>query len=529
MTVLKKSLVQKSWFGIGMVAILLMSLGLRFWGLGRFNTLVFDEVYYAKFAYNYLSQTPFFDGHPPLSKYIIAIAMRLGSSMPFGQDAMNGLVGALFAPWTYRWLNALTGAFIPLVVMGIAYQLTHRRSLALLAGLFLALDNLFLVESRYALNNVYLLILGLLGWWLLLLALNTGKPSRRLGYLLLAGICFGAAVAIKWNGLWFLLGAWGTWVCVQFLDWFQKTLPLADADPESAADLPRHGVTNRGMTNRGVTNAIAKLAHFQLWKVLLYLGAVPLLTYILIWIPHLKLNAKAGLWADFWALQVEILQYHERVGSGPKVHPYCSSWYSWLTMWRPVAYFYKVTGLGDPLPTEISLPSTTAEKVIYDVHAMGNPALWWFSTIAIILVFAALAWFIVQQLSARFRRSPSSPSPHPSFSQNSLSSMSFPLSATERWFLLFVAVNYLANLLPWMRVTRCLFLYHYMGSYVFAILGLAWIVDRWLRSPRASLRQMGLVAIALVAVAFIFWLPISLGLPLSAEGFKLRMWLPTWV
>jgi dolichyl-phosphate-mannose--protein O-mannosyl transferase len=41
----------------------------------RFNTLVFDEVYYAKFAKDYLTKTPFFNPHPPLSQYIIAIGI----------------------------------------------------------------------------------------------------------------------------------------------------------------------------------------------------------------------------------------------------------------------------------------------------------------------------------------------------------------------------------------------------------------------------------------------------------------------
>ena len=39
------------------VVIFLLSLGLRFWNLGQFNTLVFDEVYYAKFANHYLIKT----------------------------------------------------------------------------------------------------------------------------------------------------------------------------------------------------------------------------------------------------------------------------------------------------------------------------------------------------------------------------------------------------------------------------------------------------------------------------------------
>ncbi len=60
----KPSKWSSDWFKIGILGLWLISLALRFWGLGRFNTLVFDEVYYVKFAHNYLTHTQFFDGHP---------------------------------------------------------------------------------------------------------------------------------------------------------------------------------------------------------------------------------------------------------------------------------------------------------------------------------------------------------------------------------------------------------------------------------------------------------------------------------
>jgi hypothetical protein len=131
------------WFGIGMTGIFLLSLALRFWGLGRFNALVFDEVYYAKFSNNYLTGTQFFNAHPPLSQYIIAIGIWIGSHLPFGQDTVNGLTGSLRSTWSYRWLNALTGSFIPLVVAALAYQLNQRRSYAFIAALFAAADGHF--------------------------------------------------------------------------------------------------------------------------------------------------------------------------------------------------------------------------------------------------------------------------------------------------------------------------------------------------------------------------------------------------
>jgi len=62
-------------FSLAMLGVFLFSLSLRFGKLERFNTLVFDEVYYAKFANDYLTKTPFFNAHPPLSQYIIAIGI----------------------------------------------------------------------------------------------------------------------------------------------------------------------------------------------------------------------------------------------------------------------------------------------------------------------------------------------------------------------------------------------------------------------------------------------------------------------
>ncbi len=67
------------WFWLGLASIFCLAVGLRFWGLARFNTLVFDEVYFAKFGYNYITGTPFFDAHPPLGKYLIALGIRLGA------------------------------------------------------------------------------------------------------------------------------------------------------------------------------------------------------------------------------------------------------------------------------------------------------------------------------------------------------------------------------------------------------------------------------------------------------------------
>ena len=466
------------WFTLAMTGIFILSLMLRFWNLNQFNTLVFDEVYYAKFSNDYLTGTPFFNAHPPLSQYLIAIGIWIGSHFPTAPDTVNGLTGSLRSTFSYRWLNAFSGSFIPLIVGAIAYQLTRRRSYGLIAALFAALDGLFLVESRYALNNIYLVIFGLLGQLYFLLAL---KDNKRWNWqLTLSGIFFGASAAIKWNGLGFLLGIY----LISIVAW-----------------LTSFGKKEKDNISQSFQIPLQNITRLTWLPVVCNLGIVPIITYSLLWIPHLLMNSQYG----FWEIQKEILSFHERIGDGSKVHPYCSHWYSWLLMWRPIAYFYqKVLNTEATVPAYPPLPEG-AGKVIYDVHAMGNPILWWLSTAAIVLLLLLLISRIFSGEIVKYA------------------------PTAQTWIALYIISNYVANLLPWVKVTRCTFLYHYMPSYVFAWLALTWIIDGWLRSHVPAHRNAGIAVILLVTAAFIFWLPIYLGIPLSPEGYRIRMWFPNWI
>lgn len=486
------------WFWLGLAGIFFVSLALRFWGLSRFNTLVFDEVYYAKFASAFLRNEIVFTGHPPLSTYIIAVGIWLGEKLPFGDHSLkNGLTGLLISPFSYRWLNALTGSVLPLLVAAIAYQLTQRRTYALIAGLLLAMDGLFLVESRYALNNVYLLLFGLLGHLFFLLALKT-HGIWRWSWLALAGVGFGCSAAIKWNGLGFLLGALMIWAAAWVLRWLR--IDPAAAHQEAGAT----GSTLNAAKRPLLQTPLQDLTQIHLGQILLCFAAIPAIVYYASWLPYLHLDATAD---NFWTLQVKTFDYHKRVG-GLSAHPYCSLWFSWPLMLRPIAYFYKTSDSANELPVVVG-PQPQAANVIYDVHAMGNPILWWCSTAAIILVVGLL----VHQL---WRRATSG------------GSVALPFNGTS-WIALYIGLNWVANLLPWFSISRCAFLYHYMESFVFSLLALTLLVDRWLQSPLQPRRRLGMAIIVLVLAGFVFWMPIYLGLPLSPLEIQLRRWLPSWI
>lgn len=493
-----------------MTGVFLLSLGLRFWGLSRFNTLVFDEVYYAKFASAFLKGETVFTGHPPLSTYIIAIGIWLGNHLPWGNtDPKNGLAGLLLSPFSYRWLNALTGAFIPMLVGAIAYQLLHRRSYAFIAALLIAADGLFLVESRYALNNVYLILLGLFGHLCFLLALQ--KTSwQRWGYLILAGIGFGGSAAIKWNGLGFLFGAYAVWGIGWLWHWVQI---IQASFTSSDREKSRYQRTVSPLQN---------LTQLNIGHILMALALVPALTYYVSWLPYIHVDPSDS---NFWQLQSQTLDYHKRVG-GLAAHPYCSLWYTWPWMLRPVAYFYKtaqtasetVPLVGPPLPAN-------AGTVIYDVHAMGNPVLWWFSTIAVLLFTLLLVQQFWQRLSvtkvATGGATATRRGEQPLVEQRT--------ATLYIWAVAYLLINWAANLLPWVKVTRCLFIYHYMESLIFAVLLLALLVDRWFHGRQPWQRTTAILVTGLVLAGFMFWMPLFLGLPLSPEGLEIRRWFKSWI
>ena len=472
---------KRSLFAAILLVIFVLSLVLRFWGLERFNTFVFDEFYYADFAENYLSRTPFFNAHPPLSQYLIAIGIAIGEKLPFGAGVVNDLTGAVLKTWSYRWLNALTGSFIPLVVAGLAYQLTKRDRLAIIAGFLAAMDGLFLVESRYALNNIYLVLFGLLGQVCFLVAARRDS-QRRMGnlgdwfWLLLSGFFFGCSISIKWNGLWFLIATLGLYGAAWAVRWI-RGIESTDRDNDDLA---------KNITRLPIAPLVVSAV------------IVPFLTYYLLWIPHIQQNPKL----QFWSLQWKIYDYHRGATVIGNVHDYCSEWWTWLVMLIPVAYFYKV-GIN---PTEfIPLKATNTAlpgASIYAVHAMGNPFLWWLSTAAIAIVLVTLLTRLIAAIKTR-------------------------QVSNDSWILLTFAIGYSGNLLPWVKISRCAFLYHYMGASVFATLSLAYWFDRALSKP--NLRGFAIWGLFLMAIGFVWWMPVYLGLPLDAPGYQSRMWFQSWV
>jgi dolichyl-phosphate-mannose-protein mannosyltransferase len=168
----------------------------------------------------------------------------------------------------------------------------------------------------------------------------------------------------------------------------------------------------------------------------------------------------------FIQLNQEMYRSNQRLTA---THPYGSAWYSWPLMGRPI--FYWIQG---------------AERI----YLLGNPVVWWASTFAVLFLIATT-------LTSGVRSIP-------------------PVR-------ILLVGAWLMNLLPFIGISRVMFLYHYLTALIWAVLMLAYVVDDQKR-PRRTVLVLGILAL----ISFVFFAPLTYGTALSERAYEWRVWFTSW-
>jgi dolichyl-phosphate-mannose-protein mannosyltransferase len=496
----------QSWYKIGQIAIFVFSFCIRFWGLDRYNLLVFDEVFYAEWGNKYLLGIPFYSTHPPVGIYMIAIGIWIGNKLPFSQKAFHGLTGMVQSPWSYRCANAFIGSFVPLIIISLTYRFSKRHLFALLAGFFTALDGFLIIESRYALNNIHTLFYGLLGYWLFFVAIDL-KYSRRSLAMIGSGILLGTSLCAKWNALFFLLGIFGLKILGWIISFLQEDAPKLNQS--LALNLPNFICPKNALYRNELKdkeNPISKTTQINIFLLALSHIIIPFLTYFLLWIPYKMIDRDY----DFIEINRENYHYHSKlIPPGP--HPLSSRWYQWPLMLGRTRYYAELAdSYLDEFPHYGPHKPWHIDRIHYVIHSFGNPFLWWFGSAAIIYIFGVLIReLVIPMIRSKYV-----------FIEKKLKD--------DVWICLFLFLNYFANLLPWILINRYYFMYHYITAVVFKFISLAWCVDKCLESKKRWLRKLGFAIILIVIISFLYWLPVVLGLPMHGNDYVARMWFKIW-
>ncbi len=299
------------WVVAALLAVTLVAILARVPRLGAPPRMVFDEIYYAKAAQQMLAGVEVTEErtHPPLSKLIIAAGIRV-----FGDHAVG-----------WRAASAAAGALLVLVVGLLAWLLFGDRFVAAASALLVALDGLVFVESRIAKPDVFLAVFVFSAYaalWRYVQARADDTPPAAsgggVGWVYLAGITAGCAVATKWTA----------------------AVPLT-VIPITLALLAGGGRL--------------RLTRHDVGHLLLAFILLPATIYMLTYIPYFSLGH--GL-RDFAVHQADMFRFHAGLTEG---HPYKSAWYSWPFLIRPIWYEYR----------------EAAPQLYEGIIAIGNPVIWW--------------------------------------------------------------------------------------------------------------------------------------------------------
>ncbi len=175
-----------------------------------------------------------------------------------------------------------------------------------------------------------------------------------------------------------------------------------------------------------------------------------------------------------WDNQVYMWEYHSDLVSE---HPYASRWFQWLVDARPILYYLEYYDDG-------------VTKSAFG--AFMNPIFCWTGLIAVI----ANGILAVRDRDGRAA---------------------------------FIVLGYLAQLLPWVLVTRLTFAYHYFPSEIFLILALGHVWGRLAELGAPNWRRNMYSVTAVSTALFVAFYPVLTGLrtPLWYTRNLLR-WFPSW-
>ena len=187
-------------------------------------------------------------------------------------------------------------------------------------------------------------------------------------------------------------------------------------------------------------------------------------------------NSGSNPISSLWNYHLEILNFHTNL---VEKHSYSANPWSWLVLGRPTSFYYES---GD---------SCGAGECAQEILAMGTPLLWWSAIIAVAITIG------------------------------------FYINTSNRSAEI-VLVGFAGTYLPWFIFQdRTMFYFYSITTLPFLILALIYCFDLLLKY--GNYQRVIMLFVFVVAVNFIYFLPIYIGIEIPYSQWLSRMWLPSWI
>ena len=246
------------------------------------NSTYFDEIYFARTAYNYKEHQQAYEWtHPPLGKLIQAIPLVIFNTM---------------SPFFYRLMGNIAGIIMVAVIYIFAKSLFNKTFFATFAALLMSFDTFHFAQTRMGTIDSFLVLFIILSLYFMYQHISIKNDKYNLA---LSGLFFGLSGCIKWSGL--LIGI--PLAILYFIDIFKQKKNIIKA----------------------IINGII---FFVIIPILMYTGI-----YLLF--PNNQVTYTNNF-KDLINQTVEMFKYHSRLQAD---HPFSSRWYTWPISYKPVWYY----------------------------------------------------------------------------------------------------------------------------------------------------------------------------------------------
>ncbi len=369
-------------------------------------------------------------------------------------------------PFAWRFMGTLMGVLMVPMMYLMGKLLFKRTRFAFLAAFVMAFDMMHLTQTRIATIDSYAVLCIIIMYYFMFRYMRMSffrDGWRTLIPLGLSGLFMGIGCASKWICFYAGMG-----LAILFF-WTMGRRFLDWRAAVRARDTDEDAARCADAFPRYLIGTFAACLAFFI--------VIPFAIYYLSYIPHFAWEG--GLTLDkFIKTQQDIFRYHSTLTA---THSFMSAWYEWLLMLKPM-YYYSGKAFVEP-----GNAST--------IMAMGNPAVWWVGLLAVLYV--VYRWL----------------KPH----------LKGEAAVDHRPAMLLV--GYLAQLVPWMFVTRAIFIYHYFGSLPFAMLCIVYAFERLYEKngKLAQYLQFGYMGVTLAL--FVGFYPVATGVEVPVGWINAMNWL----
>jgi dolichyl-phosphate-mannose-protein mannosyltransferase len=220
--------------------------------------------------------------------------------------------------------------------------------------------------------------------------------------------------------------------------------------------------------------------------------------YFLTYIPDM-LAGRSFL--DVVNLQGQMFDYHYFLKA---THPFASPWFSWPFMFDPISGSVHV-----PVWLQVAtMPTGTSTIVI-----LGNPAVWWVGFGAVIALTVGLLSQIIQTFLKYLW----------SLLKHTTQKISLKINLPA----LFLVVVFFFQWLPYVLITRVIFIYHFYVNVPFLCMGTAFFVNKYWSNK--WIKILAIAYFAFTVVMFVLFYPVISGAPASPSTIASLKWFKSWV